>query len=87
LDEALKYSQQRVAFGQPIANFQSIQFMLADMATEIDAARLLTRKAAWKQGTGALHDGSCHRQAVCQRDGNAGNAQSHSNPRRVRQQP
>jgi len=52
-EEALKYSQQRVAFGQPIANFQAIQFMLADMATEIDAARLLTRKAAWKQGTGA----------------------------------
>jgi alkylation response protein AidB-like acyl-CoA dehydrogenase len=52
-DEALKYSHQRVAFGQPIANFQAIQFMLADMATEIDAARLLTRKAAWKQDTGA----------------------------------
>jgi alkylation response protein AidB-like acyl-CoA dehydrogenase len=51
-DEALKYSQQRTAFGQPIANFQAIQFMLADMATEIDAARLLTRKAAWKQDTG-----------------------------------
>ena len=51
-EEALKYSQQRVAFG-PIANFQAIQFMLADMATQIDAARLLTRKAAWKQGTGA----------------------------------
>jgi butyryl-CoA dehydrogenase len=52
-EEALKYAQQRVAFGQPIANFQAIQFMLADMATEIDAARLLTRKAAWKQDTGA----------------------------------
>ncbi len=52
-EEALKYSQQRTAFGQPIANFQAIQFMLADMATEIDAARLLTRKAAWKQDTGA----------------------------------
>jgi alkylation response protein AidB-like acyl-CoA dehydrogenase len=52
-EEALKYSQQRMAFGQPIANFQAIQFMLADMATEIDAARLLTRKAAWKQDTGA----------------------------------
>ena len=51
-EEALKYSQQRTAFGQPIANFQAIQFMLADMATEIDAARLLTRKAAWKQDTG-----------------------------------
>ena len=53
LEAALKYSHQRVAFGQPIANFQAIQFMLADMATEIDAARLLTRKAAWKQATGA----------------------------------
>jgi len=52
-EEALKYSQQRTAFGQPIASFQAIQFMLADMATEIDAARLLTRKAAWKQDTGA----------------------------------
>lgn len=52
LEEVLQYSQQRIAFGQPIANFQAIQFMLADMATEIAAARLLTRKAAWKQGTG-----------------------------------
>jgi len=52
-EEALKYSQQRIAFGAPIAQFQAIQFMLADMATEIDAARLLTRKAAWKQDTGA----------------------------------
>ena len=51
-EEALQYSQQRMAFGQPIANFQAIQFMLADMATEIAAARLLTRKAAWKQSTG-----------------------------------
>jgi len=52
-EEALKYSQQRMAFGQPISNFQAIQFMLADMATEIDAARLLARKAAWKQDIGA----------------------------------
>ena len=52
-DEALKYAQERTAFDQPIANFQAIQFMLADMATEIDAARLLARKAAWKQDTGA----------------------------------
>ena len=51
-EEALKYSQQRLAFGHPIAQFQAIQFMLADMATEIDAARLLTRKAAWKQDSG-----------------------------------
>jgi butyryl-CoA dehydrogenase len=52
-EAALKYSQERMAFGHPIAQFQAIQFMLADMATEIDAARLLIRKAAWKQDSGA----------------------------------
>lgn len=52
-DAALAYAQQRQAFGHPIADFQAIQFMLADMATEIDAARLLVRKAAWKEETGA----------------------------------
>lgn len=52
-EAALKYSQERVAFGGTISQFQAIQFMLADMATELDAARLLNRKAAWKQDTGA----------------------------------
>ena len=52
-EQALTYAQQRQAFGHPIADFQAIQFMLADMATEIDAARLLVRKAALKQDTGA----------------------------------
>ncbi|HXT85922.1 MAG TPA: acyl-CoA dehydrogenase [Verrucomicrobiae bacterium] len=52
-DAALAYAKQRQAFGHPIADFQAIQFMLADMATEIDAARLLVRKAAWKEETGA----------------------------------
>jgi butyryl-CoA dehydrogenase len=52
-DAALKWSQERLAFGHPISQFQAIQFMLADMATEIDAARLLIRKAAWKQDSGA----------------------------------
>src|SRR5271156_3721059 len=51
-EAALKYAQERMAFGHPIAQFQAIQFMLADMATEIDAARLLVRKAAWKQDSG-----------------------------------
>jgi butyryl-CoA dehydrogenase len=51
-EAALKYSQERMAFGHPISQFQAIQFMLADMATEIDAARLLIRKAAWKQDSG-----------------------------------
>ena len=45
--------QQRQAFGHPIADFQAIQFMLADMSTEIGAARLLDRRAAWKQDSGA----------------------------------
>jgi butyryl-CoA dehydrogenase len=52
-EAALSYAQQRQAFGHPIADFQAIQFMLADMATEIDAARLLARRAAWKQDSGA----------------------------------
>ena len=52
-EAALKYSRERLAFGHPIAEFQAIQFMLADMSTEIDAARLLIRKAAWKQDTGS----------------------------------
>ena len=46
LDEALKYAKERKAFGKPIAKFQAIQAKLADMATEIEAARLLVYKAA-----------------------------------------
>lgn len=46
-EEALAYAQQREQFGQPLAEFQAIQFYLADMTTELDAARLLTWKAAW----------------------------------------
>lgn len=52
-DEALKYSQQRIQFGRPIAQFQAIQWMLAEMATEIEAARLLTYKAAYLKDKGA----------------------------------
>jgi alkylation response protein AidB-like acyl-CoA dehydrogenase len=46
LDQALAYARERRAFGQPISKFQAIQAKLADMATEIEAARLLTYKAA-----------------------------------------
>lgn len=46
LEESLAYAQQREAFGKPLFRHQTIQFMLADMALEVDAARLLTRKAA-----------------------------------------
>ena len=46
LHEAIRHAKSREAFGQPIGNYQAIQWMLADIATELDAARLLTLKAA-----------------------------------------
>jgi butyryl-CoA dehydrogenase len=46
LDEALRHAKSRQAFGRPIAEYEAIQFMLADMSTELDAARMLTYKAA-----------------------------------------
>lgn len=46
-ESALKYAQERHQFGKPIAEFEAIQFKLADMATQIDAARLLTLRAAY----------------------------------------
>jgi hypothetical protein len=51
-DEALAYAKQRVAFGQPIASYQAIQTKLADLSTEIEAARLLTYKAALEKDAG-----------------------------------
>src|SRR6185437_15593454 len=51
-EQAVSYASQRRAFGNPISDFQAIKFMLADMAVEIEAARLLVRKAAWKQDCG-----------------------------------
>ena len=51
-DKALAYAKERQQFGQPIADFQAIQWMLADMATQIDAARLLTHRAANLKDTG-----------------------------------
>jgi len=51
-DKSLTYAKDRQQFGQPIANFQAIQWMLADMATQIDAARLLTYRAAYLKDKG-----------------------------------
>ena len=51
-EKALSYAKERQQFGQPIVNFQAIQWMLADMATRIDAARLLTYRAAYLQDKG-----------------------------------
>jgi butyryl-CoA dehydrogenase len=49
LEDSLAYAKERKQFGQSIASFQAIQWMLADMATEIDAARMLTYRAAWRK--------------------------------------
>jgi alkylation response protein AidB-like acyl-CoA dehydrogenase len=56
LELALRYSQERKTFGKPIAAHQAIQFKLADMATKIEAARLLTRKAARMKDAGERSD-------------------------------
>ena len=52
LEESLRYAKERRQFGQPIANFQAIQWMLADTATELDAARLLVYHAAFLKERG-----------------------------------
>jgi len=52
LEEAIQYAKDRQAFGQPLANFQAIQWMLADAATEIEAARLLVYRAAFLKDQG-----------------------------------
>jgi len=52
LDESIKYARERQAFGQSISKFQSIQNKLADISTELEAARLLTYKAAWEKDQG-----------------------------------
>jgi alkylation response protein AidB-like acyl-CoA dehydrogenase len=53
LDAARHYARERRQFGRPIAEFQAIRWKLADMATRIEAARLLTYRAAWLRDTGA----------------------------------
>ena len=53
LEEAIRYSRGRQQFGRPIAQFQGIQFKLAEMATELEAARLLVYQAAWANDTGS----------------------------------
>jgi alkylation response protein AidB-like acyl-CoA dehydrogenase len=52
MEAAVAYARQRPAFGQPIAGFQAVQFMLADMSTQIESSRLLLRKAAWLKDQG-----------------------------------
>jgi acyl-CoA dehydrogenase len=54
LDECRRYALERKAFGQPIAQFQAVQFMLAEMAMKYEATRLLMLKAAWSIAQGKL---------------------------------
>ena len=55
LNKSIKYAKERKAFGKPISKFQAIQFKLSDMATELDAARLLTLRAAVLKDKGVRH--------------------------------
>jgi alkylation response protein AidB-like acyl-CoA dehydrogenase len=54
-DESLRYANERVQFGQPIGQFQGLQWMLADMAVDLEAARVLTWQAAWRADQGLPH--------------------------------
>jgi alkylation response protein AidB-like acyl-CoA dehydrogenase len=54
-EEALNYARERKQFDQPIANFQAIQFILADMATRIEASRLLVYQSAWRASAGVSY--------------------------------
>lgn len=56
LEEAIEYSKTREQFGQPISSFQAIQWKLADMATQLDAAELLTLRAAWLEQNGRAYE-------------------------------
>jgi acyl-CoA dehydrogenase len=61
LEHSVRYAQERSTFGQPIANHQGIQFMIAEMVRDVEAARLLTWHAAWMvdQGMNASKESAC----------------------------
>jgi len=66
LEEAVEYAKTREQFGKPITAFQAIQWKLADMATELDAAELLTLRAAWLEDHKKPYEkGGGHGQDVC----------------------
>jgi len=66
---ALEFARQREAFGKPIADLQAIQFMFADMAIQIEAARLLVYQGAWRvdQGLYAREHAATCRSPKCSR--------------------
>ena len=85
LDMATDYARQRVQFGQPISKFQAIQFKLADIATELEAARWLTYRAAYLRDTGqALPQGSVDGEAEGQSPRGIGGIGGRPDPRRPR---
>ena len=82
-EEALRYSGERKTFGKPIRDHQAIQFMLADMATEIDAARLLVLQAALLKDKGVRHSvESAMAKLYAVRDGQPRGQQGPADPRR-----
>ena len=85
---ALGYAKERQAFGKPIIMNQAIAFMLADMATEIDAARLLVWRAAWLANNGGYTnaEGSMS-QAQGRPHRDVGHRARHPDPRRLRLRP
>ena len=85
LDASIPYAQTREQFGRPIGSFQGVAFMVADMATEIEAARQMVWRAAWLKDQG--RDYSPRRrggEAVRIRGQLAGDEQRHPDPRRLR---
>ena len=88
LEAACAYARQRQAFGQPLAQHEAVAFMLADMATEIEAARWLVYHAAWLKDQGRpFTKRSFDGQAVRQRGRRTRRPQRDPDPRRQRLQP
>ena len=85
LELALKYSQERVAFGRPIAHHQAVQFKLADMATKVEASRLLTRAGREHEGRRRpLRPRSWNGKAIRMRVGQRGRRGRDADPRWLR---
>ena len=85
LDEALAYAKERRAFGQPISKFQTIQAKLADLATEIEAGRLLVYKAALEKDLGRNFTfAATHGQAQDRPPRRARHRGGRADPRRIR---
>ena len=85
---ALEYAKEREAFGKPIIMNQSIAFMLANMCTQIDAARLLVWRAAWLSRNGAVHERrGLDVQAHSRPHRGVGHRAGHPDPRRLRLHP